>query len=121
MIKTITMNTGAIVQCSSLNERDDAALLVPVQVAYVLGELTDLSSMAGSAVMSLCRGKAPYVPRQLDYLSSFLVVSLDYMTASVSLMHGRLPLNESDEALQRIAQCAPSPAVDVCQFATLPG
>ena len=79
-----------------------------MQVAFVLGELTDLSNTTGSAVMALCRGHAPHVPGQLDCMSSFLVASLDHMTASVSLMHGRLPLNESDEALQEIAQCAPS-------------
>ena len=79
-----------------------------VQVAYVLGELTDLSSTTGSAVMALCRGQAPHVAGQLDCMSSFLVACLDHMTASVSLMHGRLPLSESDEALQEIAQCAPS-------------
>lgn len=77
-----------------------------VQVAFVLSELTNLSSMTVSAVMALCRGQAPSAPGQLDCMSSFLVASLDHMTASVSLMHGRLPLNESDEALQEIAQCA---------------
>jgi hypothetical protein len=93
-------------------------VLAPAQVAYVLGELTDLSSATVSAVMSLCRGRAPHVPGQLDCLSSFLVASLDQMTASVSLMHGRLPLNESDEALQKIAQCASPPPCCRCDART---
>lgn len=75
-----------------------------MQVAFVLNELTDLSSTTVSAVMGLCRGLAPSNPGQLESLSSFLVASLDQMSASVSLMHGRLPLNESDEALQEIAR-----------------
>jgi hypothetical protein len=100
------MNTVAVVHSGVSNAPDYDALPLSLQVAFVLGELTDLSSTTGTAVMALCRGQAPYVPGQLDCLSSFLVASLDQMTASVSLMHGRLPLNESDEALQKIAQCA---------------
>lgn len=82
----------------------------------MLGELTDLSSTTGSAVMALCRGQAPHVAGQLDCMSSFLVACLDHMTASVSLMHGRLPLSESDEALQEIAECAAPPRVAHCRM-----
>lgn len=127
MKRPVTMTAGALmVQWSDTSEYILFVMHLPVQVAFVLGELTDLSSTTVSAVMSLCQGQAPYVPGQLDCLSSFLVASLDHMTASVSLMHGRLPLNESDEALQEIAQCASAPrypsyfrCINTCRLALL--
>jgi hypothetical protein len=76
-----------------------------LQVTFVLGELTDLSSTTVSAVMAVGRRQEQPVPGQLDCLSAFLVACLDHMAATVSLMHGRLPLSGSDEALHKISQC----------------